>query len=370
VGRYQEGHLVKRFGAWHVRYYVTAGDGTRKQKSHRLCDDQQKKSHVKQLRDEYMRDHVNVGVENAGPMGVVEFWDKVYLPFIESNNNLKPSTVHGYKQVWNQHLKTHFGTLQLNEYKTHVMSNFLTGLAKTLRPRTLNSIKWLASAIFAHAVATGNCETNPIRDAMVLGKTLGQGDTKSYTLEEMENVISALVDRVDAQLVMALSFFLGLRKGEIQGLQWSDVDENFIHVRRAFSRGVVGTPKSKKSLRSLPIIQPVRIPLMLWRAKAGDGVWLFTNTEGTAMNMDQFSREVIKPALRKAGCQWKGFHAGRRGLGTTLRSLTGNSTAGRDVLGHTTTRVTEDHYEHRLPEDALNGLRLLEAKALNGKVEQ
>jgi hypothetical protein len=61
------------------------------QTHHRLCDDQQTKSHVKQLRDEYMRDHVNIGVENAGPMGVVEFWDKVYLPFIESTNNLKPS---------------------------------------------------------------------------------------------------------------------------------------------------------------------------------------------------------------------------------------------------------------------------------------
>ena len=372
--RYQEGYLQKRFGGWHVRYYVTTADGGRKQKTHRLCDDQQKKSHVKQLRDAYMREHVNVGVENTGPMGVVEFWDKIYLPFIESNNNLKPSTVHGYKQVWNQHLKLHFGTLHLSDYKTHMMSVFLTGLAKTLRPRTLNAIKWLASAIFAHAVATGNCETNPIRDAMVLGKTLGHGDTKSYTLEEMENVITALVDRVDAQLVMALSFFAGMRKGEIQGLKWVDIDGDFIHVRRAFSRGVVGTPKSKKSVRSLPIIQPLRGLLMLWRAKCPkEQVWLFHNSEGSptedqpgrgALNMDQFAREVIRPALRKKGCEWKGFHAGRRGLGSELRSLTGNSTAARDMLGHTTTRVTEEHYEHTLPEDALRGMRLLEEKTL------
>jgi integrase len=246
-----------------------------------------------------------------------------------------------------------------------MMSNFLTGLAKTLRPRTLNSIKWLASAIFAHAVATGNCETNPIRDAMVLGKTLGHGDTKSYTREEMENVISALVDRVDAQLVMALSFFAGMRKGEIQGLQWGDIDAGHIHIRRAFSRGVEGTPKSKKSLRALPIIAPVKIPLMLWRGKCGEGVWVFTNTEGNALNMDMFANKVIKPVLRKAGIEWKGYHAGRRGLGTELRSLTGNSTAARDMLGHTTTRVTEQHYEHTLPEDALRGMRLLEAKSLS-----
>jgi integrase len=116
----------------------------------------------------------------------------------------------------------------------------------------------------------------------VQGKTLGHGDTKSYTLEEMENVITALVDRVDAQLVMALSFFAGMRKGEILGLQWSDVDGEFIHVRRAFSRGVVGPPKSKKGVRSIPIIQPVRGLLALWRGKNPDGVWMFQNTEGWA----------------------------------------------------------------------------------------
>ena len=290
MGRYQEGHLVKRFGGWHVRYYVTE-KGARKQKSHRLCDDHETKSRAKQLRDDYMREHVNIGVENTGPMGVVEFWDKIYLPFIEATNNLKPSTVHGYKQVWNQHLKLHFGTLYLTDYKTHMMSNFLTGLAKSLRPRTLNSIKWLASAIFAHAVATGHCETNPIRDAKVLGRTLGHGDTKAYTLEEMENVITALVDRVDAQLVMALSFFGGLRKGEIQGLKWSDVDGDFVHVRRAFSRGVEGSPKSKRALRSVPhystctrLADDLRVPRPVM------ALWLFQNSEGGALNMDQFAR--------------------------------------------------------------------------------
>ena len=47
----------------------------------------------------------------------------------------------------------------------------------------------------------------------VLGKTLDNGVTGVYTLEEIENVISALVDHVDCQLIMALAF-LGLRKGD------------------------------------------------------------------------------------------------------------------------------------------------------------
>jgi integrase len=362
MGRYQEGYLRNRFGAWHVVYYVTE-NGLRKQKSHRLCADTESKSQVKKLRGEFMRDQVNIGKENAGPMGVVEFWDKVYLPFLENNSGLKPSTIHGYKQVWNQHLKSHFGTTTLNDYKTHMMSLLLTGLAKELRPRTLNTVKWLASAIFAHAVAMGVCESNPIRDAKVLGKMLEHGDTKAYTLEEMENVITALVERVDAQLVMGLSFFAGLRRGEIAGLQWSDVDNDWLHIRRNVVRGEITTPKSKRAVRSVPIIEPVRTLLTLWRAKCPKTqVWFFQDSEGQPLDLEVFAAKVIRPVLGK---RWKGYHAGRRGLGTELRALTGDSTAAQNMLGHTTQRITEQHYEHALPEEALRGMKQLEAKALS-----
>ncbi|HWO32402.1 MAG TPA: hypothetical protein VNO32_26705, partial [Candidatus Acidoferrum sp.] len=72
--------------------------------------------------------------------------------------------------------------------------------------------------------------------------------------------------------------------------------------------------------------------------------------------------KIIRPALEKAGLPWKAFHAGRRGLGTALRVLTGNSNAGRDMLGHSTSKVTEEHYEDKMPEEVLKGMRLLEAK--------
>lgn len=360
--RHQQPKPIRRNGAYHVRYYITE-NGVRVQKSHRLCSIKDGANKAKQLLTDFLAEHVNIGKENAGPMGVVEFWNEVYLPFLENDSGLKPSTLHGYKQVWREHLQLHFGTICLHEYTTGKLSQLLTSLAKTKRPGTLASIKWLASAIFAHAVATDHCETNPCRDAKVLGKTLGHGATKSYTLEEAENIITALVDNVMAQLIMALSCFLGLRKGEIQSLQWGDIDNEFIHIRRAASRGVVGDPKSKKAVRSLPLIQPVRGLLKLWRAKCkSDAVWMFQNEAGNPLDMAFVAAKIIRPTLAKAGVSWKGYHAGRRGLGTALRAITGDSTAGRDVLGHATTQVTEAHYEHRLPEVALGALKQLEAK--------
>lgn len=359
--RHQQPKPIKRNGAYHVRYYITENGG-RVQKSHRLCAIKDGANKAKQLLADFLSEHVNIGKENAGPMGVVEFWDEVYLPFLENDSALKPSTIHGYKQVWREHLQSHFGTLCLHEYTTGKLSQLLTSLAKTKRPGTLASIKWLASAIFAHAVATDHCEMNPCRDAKVLGKSLEKRQTGSYTLEEAENGINALVEHLQAQLVMALAFFVGLRKGEIATLKWEDFDGECIHVRRALSRGVVGPPKSIKSLRSIPIIRQVRGLLMLWRTKSNGTGWVFPSERNTPLNLDLLAVSIIKPAFQKAGVPWKGYHAGRRGIGAKLKALTGNSAAGRDVLGHFDERVTQEHYERPLPETALRGMKLLEAE--------
>ncbi|MBZ5679186.1 MAG: site-specific integrase [Acidobacteriia bacterium] len=372
MGRYQRGYIYEAFGAFHVRYRleeIVDGKLVRKQHSKRLCTKRKglttSSKPVRRLCDEFMAT-INTqvpGQPEPADIPITSFWELTYWPFVVEN--LKPSTQWGYKQVWNQHLKPHFGNMTLREYRTPTGSVFLTALSKKFARRTVQTVRSLASGIFSHAVNLGAIESNPWHDVKVLGKTKTPAATKHYTLEEIENVISALVDHVDCQLIMALSYFLGLRKGEISGLQWGDIDDEWLHVRRALSRGKVDTTKTEKSNRSLPLIQPVKGLLMLWRAKCeGEQVWVFQNERGNPLSMDYVAVKTIRPALANAKLEWKAFHAGRRGLGTVLRQITGNSTAGRDVLGHEDERLTKDHYEGKLPEVALGAMKLLEAKAL------
>ena len=68
---------------------------------------------------------------------------------------------------------------------------------------------------------------------------------------------------------MGLSCFLGLGPAEIAGLQWGDVDKDWIHIcRNKPAHGKVGPPKTKERTASVPIIDEVRVPLELWHAKA------------------------------------------------------------------------------------------------------
>src|SRR5207244_2726979 len=161
MGRHQAGHIFESAsGAFHVRYYATEildGQARRVQRSHLLChkDDKHystKCKAVKLLRDEFMR-RVNVSQANEQDMTIADFWEQRYLPFVQAN--MKASTVRGYLQIWNQHLKHHFADMTLQSYRTHVGSSFLLSLTKTQGRRTLNHIRSLASGIFTHAINEG-----------------------------------------------------------------------------------------------------------------------------------------------------------------------------------------------------------------------
>lgn len=165
--RHQRGYVFEASCAFYVRYYVMV-EGTRKQKAHWphwLCAKDRSTGHgnksakaVQHRCEDFMRGEVHTDVSHHQDLTISKFWETTYLLFI-TENNLKPSTLQGYQQIWNQHLKTHFGNGSLKGSRTSQMSNFLTPLRKTLRPRTLNHIKWFASAIFAHAVATSARQT-------------------------------------------------------------------------------------------------------------------------------------------------------------------------------------------------------------------
>jgi len=377
MGRYQSGHIYEASGAFFVRYYVSAivdGKATRVQRSYRLCGKDDKYHSrtckaVKQKAAEHM-DTVNANAAPVNDQTIAAFWEKTYLPFAEEN--LRASTVHGYKQIWGQHLSTQFGTTALRDYKTHMGSLFLTSLSKKLGRATIQHIRSLASGIFAHAVNVGVIESNPWHDVKVLGKTKEPGETAHYTLQEAEDIISALVEHVDCQLIVALAFFLGLRPGEIQGLRWEDIDSDpdeqglrWIHIRRAVARNVIGETKTTSSVASLPLIAPVLIPLNLWRAKRGNPVegWIFPNGKGKPVDLRSIIGRTIVPTLAAKKIEWKTLYAGRRGAATILTQLTGDALAAKELLRHKNIAVTTDKYVKAIPEALLKGIKLLEAAA-------
>jgi integrase len=370
---YQRGHIYAASGAFYVRWTtgteIVDGKPRRIQTSHRLCfkDDKhyaKNAASVKLLADAFMlkvNQKAGEPRRNERDLSIVSFWEETYLPFIKQE--MRPATVYGYSQIWEQHLKAHFGTMTLREYRPRLGSQFLTELKRKYGRRTLAHIRSLASGIFTHAINLDLIESNPWHDVKILGKVRAPSETAHYTLEEIEDIISALVERVDSQLIIALAFFLGLRPSEIAGLQWGDVSAEYLHIRRALVRDVIGPTKTELT-RNLELIQPVKGLLVLWHQKCPQfpNNWMFPNQLGRPMNLRDHYRRIIRPVLRAKGLSWKGLYAGRRGCGTALVGLTnGNYAAAQETLGHKHMSTTLQFYKKRTLHAQRDGLKALEA---------
>jgi integrase len=413
--RHQEGTLFVIGDTCYLKYRITElKDGTsqRVHKTIQLCKRSdlytwwKKKgkwgfsSAVHDLRRKTM-DGLRTEIERAEPsngdapgeradMRVVDFWEQIYLPYYENPIPLtglprrKPSTVHGYKQIWGQHLKAHFSTMMLKEYEPVLGNRFLRSLTGKQGKTTLKHIKAVASSIFSYAVDEEILKLNPWREVNIPQDAIESEATKHYTLAEAEDIISSLVDHVDCQLVMALSCFLALRPNEIAALRWEDFDTDWVHIRRGVVRGIVGTPKTLESCAPVPLIDQVRVPLELWRQKCGNPSegYVFESRNGTPVDLHNLISRVIIPHVegnrkcvpctvipKKAGVSWKGLYSGRRGAITNvIENSNGNFAVGQALGRHKSGKTTLDVYKKQITPAAFKaGMKLLEAAANSGK---
>ena len=162
--KYQRGTIYEASNSFFVRYSDTV-DGVKKRVSHKLCD--RDADHysitcpaVLALRDEHM-----VTIRRPRPTTttdtlITDYWEQTYLPTVKAG--LKPSTVDGYVQVWEQHLADHFAGRTFREYEP-VHGNKLLNekVAQKYGRRTIAHIRSLASGIFTHAINDGLLKVNP-----------------------------------------------------------------------------------------------------------------------------------------------------------------------------------------------------------------
>jgi hypothetical protein len=127
---------------------------------------------------------------------VVTFWETRYLPYIEAVVPLtgmprrKPSTTRGFRQIWNQHLRQHFGECALRDYEPAMGKRFLRTLTSTQGKTTLKHIKALAGSLFGYAVDEEFIKVNPWHDVKIPDDAIESAATKYYTLPEVEDIVA------------------------------------------------------------------------------------------------------------------------------------------------------------------------------------
>jgi integrase len=135
------------------------------------------------------------------------------------------------------------------------------------------------------------------------------------TIEEVTKQLAALDHR--ERVIAYLAIFVGMRPGEILGLQRRHVNEDGteIIIDQRVYRGLIDTPKTSASKRTVAIPSTTAACLREWMEFVGvePEAWLFAS-ENAAKPMwrDNVWYRHMQPKLKKVGLEWANFQVMRR----------------------------------------------------------
>jgi integrase len=166
--------------------------------------------------------------------------------------------------------------------------------------------------------------------------------------------VRGLVGAAEGQLARTLllaAALTGARRGELLGLQWSDIDwtRNRVWIRRSIGLGGAKKPKSRTSVRAIALTPTLATALEeLWKTSdfKADDEPVFASDRGTPLDGRNMIRTVFAPALRRSGLPRMRFHDLRHTFASLLIEQGAHVKYISEQLGHASVQTTLDRYGH------------------------
>lgn len=186
-----------------------------------------------------------------------------WLPIVEGN--LAPTTQKTYPHIVRAHIVPHIGHLRLEKVDATTIDRLYVKLRREggkgggpLAPKTVRNVHGVLSAAFTFAVRKGLLNRNPV--ALAETPEAGRPQTAApWTGPELRAFIEAVAgDRLEA--LWWLIPFTGMRRSEVLGLGWEDV--NFERGTVAVTHTVVeaaGGPMRRRETKTKRSRRPISL---------------------------------------------------------------------------------------------------------------
>ena len=186
-------------------------------------------------------------------MAYAEEWMKTF-----KKPKLKPKTFQSYVGYLHTHLYPAFGERFIEEITTQDVQQFMNERSHLAR-KSLKSYHDLLAQILDAAVEDKIIEENPAKSKRLANPSTKETVREAVPEEQFREIMKSLMkmDNGEEKLMLALLIFTGMRRGEVLGLRWDDIDfeQKCIHIRRNVTHPgnppVIGTPKTKSGVRDV-----------------------------------------------------------------------------------------------------------------------
>ena len=275
---------------------------------------------------------------------------------------VRPSSHQTYKGYIENHIKPNIGDIPLEKlttldlqrlYKTLLSRGRVDrleskGQPKGLSPKTVRNIHQILSAALKLAQEQRIILTNPA-EGCALPK-VEHREMKTLPVEQLQSFLREAKDSGVFELYY-LELATGLRRGELLGLKWEDIDleHGDLRVRRQIARidgRVVEAPlKTRNAYRTLPLAEDTVSILEEQKKKVGSSPWVFPSATGGPISPDSVLH-MLHRVLKRAGLPEVRFHDLRHTFATLALQNGVDIKTVSGMLGHFSAGFTLDTYAH------------------------
>ena len=288
-----------------------------------------------------------------------------------SGRPYKPSVLRGYEADLNQYVLPELGAMRLGDVRRRDLQALIERLlGRALSASKVRNVLIAVRVVFRHALDHDEVGQNPT-SGLRLPNGIGQRD-RAASPQEAAELLAALPDEL--RPIYATAFYSGLRRGELRGLRWDDVDlaAGIIHVRRSWDEyeGEID-PKSVKGARRVPMIALLRDHLDAHKTAGGADrhAFVFPSQTGAPFTPSHVRRQAAKAweAANKERAEHQrpplvpiGLHECRHTFVTLMHEAGVSLEETGDLVGHSSTYMT-DRYRHLREDRRQEAARRLDA---------
>lgn len=260
--------LDRKGKPWQARARYKDAEGKWKEMNRMLPEAKGKKEATRMAKE--WLDAMNAEADLMPNVSKVKTVDDVYMEYLKhqlDTGEIEKSTYSNSIASYKKYIKPYLGEYVFATMDKTILNSWLTKLYKLgLSQNTIHTTYARLRKVYSYFYESGDLLVNPFKGVKMPKK--GATKVTHLTDKQMENVLTAVYSDYEPQDAMyvgiLLAFYAGLRRGEICGLRWNDIDfhKHTITIRSAVgvSNGEDGfgeytkNPKNKSSNRTFPML--------------------------------------------------------------------------------------------------------------------
>ena len=282
----------------------------------------------------------------------IDFWYKYF-----SSPKLRPTTQATYENRIYGHIIPSVGKIPLSKLTQNDLQQFYAKLKRTGRKvnvelkgtgvsdRMVRSCHALCRSSLEKAVEEGLITRNPSIGCKLPPKK--NGEMKVLTQNEIVRLLNQAYDEGYYEMFL-LELTTGMRRGEILGLKWRDLnlETGELSIKRQLTTKGISVPKTKSSIRTV-LLPPDMLDLLREMKKTAKYDWIFPSPvkEGEPRNPTAITKR-FRIMLERAHCKHVRFHDLRHTFATMALENGIDVKTLSAMIGHVSSETTLNIYSH------------------------